>query len=262
MCLNEAVAQAADLLNTWATYFIYRHERGRNARRSKEFGMKGLKSIIPFLALVLQMPFEVSGWAFQSNGEITLAQGTRISLHLNDYLSTKSNNEGDSFTAIVAAPVYLGDRLIIPKGSLVTGSISRILRPGRFKGKAIMNLLFQSIQIPGRPSLQIVASLTSVDAEGNASVRSEGTIEEKGSAGKDATRILKPGLTGAGIGAIAGGGKGGAIGAGLGAAVGLATVFATRGKDLEVHRGAALDISLDRPLAIPTEFEVPNAKSR
>jgi len=229
---------------------------------SEEYRMKGLKKLLPFLALFLQIPFEVSGWGFQSNGEITLAQGTRISLHLNDYLSTKSNNEGDPFTATVAAPVYLGDRLMIPKGSLVTGSISRILRPGRFKGKAIMNLLFQSIRIPGRTPLQIVASLASVDAEGNARVRSEGTIKEKGSVGSDAARILTPGLAGAGIGAIAGGGKGGAIGAGLGAAVGLATVFATRGKDLEVHRGAALDISLDRPLAIPLEYEVSGAKSR
>ena len=41
-------------------------------------------------------------------------------------------------------------------------------------------------------------------------------------------------------------GKGAAIGAGVGAAIGLATVFSTRGKDLQVRRGATMDIALDR----------------
>lgn len=194
--------------------------------------------------------------------EMILLEGTRITLQLNDRLSTKSNSEGDDFTAVVTTPVYLSDRIAIPKGSWVTGRISRILRPGRFKGKAVMNLLFQSINIPGRGQMPIMATLVRVDPEGNGGIRSEGSLEGEGSTGSDIGKVLIPGLAGAGIGTVAGGGKGAGMGAAIGAAVGLATVFTSRGKDLEVHRGSTLDISLDRPLTIPPEGEDAAARNR
>lgn len=67
--------------------------------------------------------------------ELTLPQGTKITLELEDHLSTRLNREGDAFTARVVNPVFVGERLVIPKGSIVSGSISRILRPGRFRVK-------------------------------------------------------------------------------------------------------------------------------
>lgn len=191
----------------------------------------------------------------QAAADIVLPEGTRITLQLNNTLSTKTNSEGDAFTAVVTMPVYLGNQMVIPKGSVVNGSISRILRPGRFKGKAIMNLIFQSISIPGRGQMAIAATLVRVDAEGNRGIHSEGRIEGENSAGSDIGKVAAPGLAGAGIGTIAGGGKGAGIGAGVGAAVGLATVFTSRGKDIEVQRGSSLDILLDHPLTISSEGE-------
>ena len=187
--------------------------------------------------------------------DVTLPEGTVITLQLNDHLNTKTSREGDAFTAVVMVPVFMNGRISIPKGSSVTGSISRIIRPGRFKGKAVMNLLFQSITIPGRGQVPIVATLVKVDSEGNADIRSEGTIQGEGSEGGDAAKVATPGLLGAGIGALAGGGKGAGIGAGVGAAVGLATVFTSRGKDIDIRKGATLDISLGRPLTLPSEEE-------
>lgn len=198
--------------------------------------------------------------AYPAAADSILPEGTRISLQLNDQLSTKTNGEGDSFEAIVTEPVHLGDRMVIPKGSVVSGSISRIQRPGRFKGKAVMTLLFQSISISGHGQLPMVASLRGVDQEGNKGVDNEGAIKGKASAGKDFGRVLTPGLIGAGIGTLAGGGKGAGIGAGVGAAVGLATVFTSRGKDIELRRGSALDISLDKPLYVLSEGEGTAAK--
>src|ERR1035437_1297318 len=57
----------------------------------------------------------------------SVPEGTRITLQTNETLSTKLNAEGDAFTAVVTTPVYYGDRVVIPKGSVVNGSISRIL---------------------------------------------------------------------------------------------------------------------------------------
>jgi hypothetical protein len=194
--------------------------------------------------------------------DIVLPEKTRITMQLDKHLSTKSNSEGDSFTAVVTTPVFLGDRIAIPKGSVVTGSISRIIRPGRFKGKAVMNVLFQSIEIPGRGKLPIVASLARMDSEGSSGIRSEGTVEGEGSEGSDIGRIVMPGLVGAGIGTLAGGGKGAAIGTGIGAAIGLATIFSTRGKEIEVPRGSTLYIALDKPLTIPSEEGGAAARNR
>jgi len=208
-------------------------------------GQKGL-----CLAIILLPGIAVS----QVGSEMVLGEGTRISLQLNDHLSTKLNDEGDTFTATVTAPVYLKDRLVIPKGSIISGSISRILRPGRFNGKAVMNLLFHSIRLQGSAvPLPIVASLTRLDRDGNAGVRDEGGIAAEDSKGRDVAKVAVPTLTGAGIGAIVNGGRGAAIGAGIGAAVGLASVLAGRGKDLELRRGSAMEIALDRPLAIPND---------
>jgi type IV secretion system protein VirB10 len=187
----------------------------------------------------------------QKSGDIRLPEGTRITLRLNDYLSTKLNSEGDAFTAEVIAPVLAGDRQVVPKGSIVSGSVSRVVRPGRFRGRAVMNVVFDSIRVPGKGAIPLTASLASVDANGNSGVREEGRIEGGGSKGKDAGTIAKPGAAGAGVGGLIGGGQGAAIGAGAGALVGLATVLTTRGKDVELRRGSALEIILDRPLIVP-----------
>jgi hypothetical protein len=198
----------------------------------------------------------------QSISEITLAQGTKISLQLNDRLSTKTNSEGDPFSAVVIEPVYQGERLVIPKGSTISGNISRIVRPGRFGGKATMNLLFDSISIPGRGVLQLTASLVKIDAAGNGSVGNEGTVVGNTSRAGEVISVIGPAAAGGAIGGGIGGGKGAGIGAGVGAAVGLGSIFMTRGKDLEMRKGATMEISLDRPLPVPLEGDEEAAKVR
>ena len=235
-------------------------QRGASAHSAEWVEKMGFGTVSLILALLLPIP----GFSMpeQAAGEVTLPEGTRISLQLNDHLSTKLSSEGDKFSANVIVPIYQGDHLVIPKGSTVSGSVSRVLRPGRIKGKAVMNLLFQSIRIPGRGDLPIVASLARVDPEGNAGVEGEGSVKGEGSTGGDVARVLKPGLAGAGIGGLAGGGRGAAIGGGVGAIVGLATVFSTRGKDLEMRRGSTMDISLDRALMISTDTDVRGVRVR
>jgi hypothetical protein len=198
----------------------------------------------------------------QTPSEIVIAGGTHLVLELNEHLSTRLNSEGDRFTATVAAPLFISDRLAIPKGSLVSGTVGRIQRPGRFRGKAVMNLVFQSIRVPGCGELPLVATLVRINSDGKAEVKSEGTVQGAGSTGRDVGRVATPTASGAGIGGLAGGGTGAAVGAGVGAAVGLVTIFATRGQDLEVRRGASLDIALERPLVLPAEAAEGGVPSR
>lgn len=210
----------------------------------------------PVLALMLVPVFlsALGPAGAQTGNELILPEGTTLNLQLNDTLSTKQNKEGDTFTAMVIAPVYLKDRLVIPKGCIVSGSVSHVMGPGRFKGKAQINLMFNTIRLPdsARP-LPIVASLARIGSDANAGTDGEGTITPAGSKGKDAAKVGAPAATGAIIGLIIDRGHGAAIGAGIGAAVGVATIFAGHGADVEVKRGSSMDIVLDRPLTIPSE---------
>jgi|WetSurMetagenome_2_1015567.scaffolds.fasta_scaffold318138_2 hypothetical protein len=195
-------------------------------------------------------------------GDIIVPEDTKIALQLNINLSTKHNKEGDPFTAVVVEPVNQADRIAIPKGSVVSGSISRITRPGVIKGKAVMNLLFQSISIPGRGEHPISAVLEKINSEENSGSHPEGTVKGEGSTKSDITKVLMPSLVGAGIGGLSGGGRAAAIGGGIGAAVGLGAVLMTRGQDLELSRGSPLSISLEKPLIIPADTDGAAARNR
>jgi len=183
-----------------------------------------------------------------------IPEKTRINLQLNNHLSTRSNSEGDTFTAYVTTPVIVGDRVLIPKGSLVNGSVSRILRPGRFKGKAAMNVIFHSITIPGLGQLPIVASLVGIDSLGRVSNGSQVATEGVGAVRNDVGRVYMVGSAGSAIGTLAETTKGAAMGAGVGASMGWADFFSTRGREIEIRKGAMLDIVLDQPLVIPREI--------
>ncbi len=213
--------------------------------------MKQSGKITGMIAFLMALWIPSFLWAAD---EIVIPEGTRITLQLNDNLSTKRNKEGDGFKALVVNSISLEENIVIPKGSVVAGSISRIIRPGRFKGKPVMNLLFQSISIPGRGEYPIEAMLEQLNSE-DSEEHPEGTVKGKGSAGRDVGTVLAPSLIGAGIGGVAGGGKGAGIGAGIGAVIGIATIISTPGNDLELSRGITLNISLEKPLIIPAESE-------
>jgi hypothetical protein len=210
----------------------------------------------PLLWLVVLVPSLA-----QAEPEVTLPEGTRVTLQLNSSLSTRKNRDGDAFTADVTKPVNLGDRTIIPKGTVVNCSITRIMRGDRVPGKAQMNLRFQSIDIPGHKRLDIVATLVKLESQGKTVIRSEGVIESQESAAKTAGNMLAPIGVGAGLGAVFGGKRGVVIGAGAGAAVGMA-IINRREKDIELHRGSTLEIELNRPLTIPATEEAAAARNR
>ena len=182
---------------------------------------------------------------------VIVPEGTQITLQLNKTLSTKENHEGDLFDTYVIESVYHNGQIVIPKGSTVSGSISRITRPGRFKGKAVMHLLFQSIQIPGHGEMSIHASLVRVDSDEDMDIHTESALEDKSSMQGDVGKMITPGLAGTGVGSLKENSKKAEIGGGIG----LANIFWTRGKDLELYRGSTMDISLEQALKIPLTNE-------
>jgi hypothetical protein len=192
-----------------------------------------------------------------SDPEIVVPAGTTLPIVLNTFLNTRSSQVGDTFYADTTYPIWIQQRLAIPRGSIVRGTVTYVQRPGKVKGKGRISIRFEDVLLPNGVKHQLVGELHGLHGPGVEKIdRKTETIEMGGSQGKDTAEIIGPAGEGALIGAIGGGGQGAGIGAGAGAAVGLATVLFTRGQDLVLGPGTQFDVILRQPLRFSyTELE-------
>ena len=191
----------------------------------------------------------------------TVATGTRIPLLLINSISTRNAQEGDQVYLETAFPIVVDQKIVIPPGSYVRGTITQVKRPGRVKGRGELYVRFDTLTLPNGVTRDFRGRVGSVEAGiGETLEKREGKIQSESSKGADAGTIASTTATGTGIGAITGSasgrpGLGTGIGAAAGAAAGLAAVLLTRGREVLLLRGTQLDMVLDRQL-IFTEKEV------
>ena len=198
------------------------------------------------IALLIQGPRDIR----VENGPkppIVVPKGTVIPVELLNRLSTKTVEEGDIVLARTIFPISIDNQIVIPVGTNVQGKIQNAERPGRVKGKASLTLSFQTMVLPSGLKLPLYASLNSSDT-GN--LEGEATIKGDSTKGRDVGTIARSGATGGIIGAVIGGKKGAAIGGGASASVALAGVLLTRGEELDLPKGTALEIVLDEALEL------------
>jgi type IV secretion system protein VirB10 len=170
---------------------------------------------------------------------------------LQNTLNSKTAEPGDLVYCETIYPVVVDNRILVPVGSFIRGSVTQVKRPGRVKGRGEMHVRFDELTLPNGYTVKLQASLAGAGTSGNEEVdRQEGGIKSDSTKGEDIGRTAGTTAAGAGIGAIAGGGKGTAIGAAAGAAAGLAWTLLTRGREVEIPRGSTFDIILDRPLEL------------
>jgi len=189
----------------------------------------------------------------QSNVDPSLAysvpSGTKVPLTLTQGITSKTAKEGDPVYAQTAFPITQNNRIVIPAGSYVQGVVRRVVRPGRVKGRAELQMSFTSMIFPNGYTVLLPATVQGVPGSQNVDTKgSEGTIQGQGSKGKDAATIAKAAGAGAGIGAISGSGKGAGIGAAAGSALGIATVLLTRGPEIQLDPGSSIEMVLERDL--------------
>jgi hypothetical protein len=195
--------------------------------------------------------------------EIIVPEGTVIPIVLTEYLNTRNSQAGDVFYADTTYPIWIQQRLVIPKGSTIRGTVTEVVRPGRIKGKGKLAVRFDDILLPNGVRRDLIASFRGIHGPGDESLsRKSETVTAGGSKGEDAGTIIGTSSTGAIIGAVAGrSGSGAAIGAGAGAAAGLATILFTRGRDLVINPGTRFDIELTKPIKFAyNETEFTNAE--
>ena len=168
-------------------------------------------------------------------GPVTIPAGTVITVRTAQALSSKTSQEGETFTATVARPVDVGGAVAIPDGASATGTVVAAHPLGRFKGGALLQVRLSSITINGQ----------SVPVDTSAVARTE---KSKGK--RSATLIGGGAGLGAIVGAIAGGGKGAAIGALAGAGAGTAGTAFTGNKEIVIPAEYALSFKLLKPVEV------------
>ena len=185
-------------------------------------------------------------------GVLVLPAGTRVPLKLTQAISTKTAKAGDGVYAETTFPVTVSNKMAIPPGTYVQGTITSVKKAGRVKGVAELQMHFTSLIFPSGYTVILPGALESAPGVENGKVSDEeGKIKGEGKGGKVASEAATYGATGAVIGGLgARSVKGAGIGGGLGAAAGLAVATLTRNTDVRMDPGTTLEMVLQRPLEL------------
>lgn len=177
---------------------------------------------------------------------------THIPLSMINSVSTKNAQPGDRVYLETVFPILVDGRIVIPPGSYVSGTITKVQRPGKVKGRGQFYLRFDSLTLPNGVTRDFRARVSGLDGRASEELdRSEGSIKSEGTKGNDTHTVVEGTIAGASVGALAGSaagatGMGAGIGAAAGAAAGLATVLFTRGPDAVLAKGTTVEMVLDR----------------
>ena len=172
--------------------------------------------------------------AVASSSGAFLREGTRFHVRLDESIDTRRNRPGDRFTATLAEPLVYGDRVVAPRGTRLQGHIMEARPSGRFKGRAILELSLDSMDLNGRSyALRSTAFRTSRGHKKHNWLWIGG-----GSGG------------GALIGAAAAGGPAALIGAGAGAAAGTIGAAITGKRQIYLPAESRVTFVLRRNLSI------------
>ena len=162
-----------------------------------------------------------------------------LGLQIERTISSEVARVEDRVEARVTRDVRVGDRVAIPAGSVVQGSVMEVERGGKVKEKARLGIRFHTVVLADGSRLNIRTD----------SVVREGTSP----AGESAAKIGGAAVGGAILGAILGGGKGAAIGGSIGAAGGTAATMAGGRNPAVLPAGTTVSVRMQQPVTVTVE---------
>ncbi len=169
---------------------------------------------------------------------LTLPEGTWITIRVDQPLSSDHNQPGDFFAATLAQPLVADGIVVARRGQMVGGVVTEAMKAGRAKGVSHLRLELGELSlVDGR---QVPLKTQLVERRGNTSL------------GRDAAAIGTTTGVGAVIGAAAAGGFGAGMGAIAGAGASTIGVLLTRGRPTVVYPETPLTFRLEAPVVIST----------
>ena len=159
----------------------------------------------------------LAGMTPAAGAQVNVPSGTAIVVNLDQSVSSKDAETGQTLDGSVAKDVLVDGKLAVPKGSHVQLSVAAVQASGRLSTPAKLWLKIDSIQVKG----ETYRTSTRWSGQTGENHNKRNVVAIGGGTG-----------LGAVIGGIAGGGKGALIGAAVGAGAGTAGAAATGKKDI------------------------------
>jgi hypothetical protein len=168
--------------------------------------------------------------------DVNIPAGTNLIIRINQHISVKTNRAGDRFDGEVVDPVVGdNDRVVIPKGSPVTGVVVASHRRGHFKGSSILELRLTYLTLNGTRYALDTRNLTQT---------------KKGKGKRSAAFIGGGAGLGMLVGGVASGGVGLLVGGLVGAGGGTALGGLTGNRDIEIPAESIVRFKLADNLVI------------
>ena len=171
--------------------------------------------------------------------QLTLKQGTYITVRINQPLSSDHSQVGDAFSATLVRPVVVNGFVVAQRGETLGGKVSEVEKAGRIKGVSKLGIQLTDLTLVDGQNVPLQTTL--ISRTGPTTV------------GRDAAAIGGTTALGAAAGAAADWGRGAAIGAGAGAFVGIVGVLLTRGAPTYIVPEQVLTFRVETPITISTE---------
>jgi len=183
--------------------------------------------------------------------DLVVPAGTRILTWLRSPLHTVSASKESGVYLETFADVIVANRVVIPAGTAVQGTVQRASRPGRMKGRSHLQFRLSSMILPNNFVIPISAGLESLPGSSQYEKKATAVLQPVDQIDKDARTVLATAVTGAAFGALSKGATGAIQGSLIGGAFGLGTSLFTRGDDIQLREGTRVEITLDAPINIP-----------
>ena len=171
--------------------------------------------------------------------EVQIPADSVLGLQIERTVSSETARVEDRVEARVTRDVRVGDRVAIPAGSVVQGSVMEVERGGRVKERAKLGIRFHTVVLADGTRLAI---------------RTDSIVREGSSpANESAAKIGGAAVGGAILGAILGGGKGAVIGGTVGAAGGTAATMAGNRNPAVLAQGSTVNVRVQQPVTVTVE---------
>ena len=173
--------------------------------------------------------------------DLTVPSDAVLGLQIERTVSSELARVEDRVDARVTRDVRVADRIAIPAGSTVRGSVSEVDKGGRMKGKARLAIRFHTI---------VLADGTQLALKTDPVVR-----EGQSPGGESAAKVGGAAIGGAILGAILGGGKGAAIGGAVGAGAGTAAAMTNDRNPATLAAGTTVTVRMQAPVTVTVQKE-------
>jgi hypothetical protein len=171
----------------------------------------------------------------EKRAPLIVPAGTSVTVSLGSALGSRLSQAGQTFTGSIAKDVTVGNDVVIPKGSAVSGTVTDAKALGKFKGGALLDIRLNSINLNG------------YDMPVQTAARS---FTEKGKGKRTAVLAGGGAALGGIIGALAGGGKGAAIGMAAGGGAGAGGAAFTGNKEIVLPAESDVTFELTQELKL------------